>query len=203
MLESGAPQKGLSMEIDKQQWFVCQRFGYEKIYRTGWFLYVFTINYRGFLQMKIIQFCEWLRLLIGQTQALLPLAVAHAIGNIGPHGCPLLGSPCTVWEGLHYNRYINTARGSTSREHLCWTSTSKQLCMVCFPNTDLNKLDVGCSALVGTGDQLTGSLLALEAAPDKRKRETSAGRQLCLSRNCAYSTIAIPTGMMMIINSWI
>lgn len=66
MLESGAPQKGLSMEIDKQQWFVCQRFGYEKIYRTGWFLHVFTINYRGFLQMKtIIQFCEWLRLLIG------------------------------------------------------------------------------------------------------------------------------------------
>lgn len=26
---------------------------------------------------------------------------------------------------------------------------------------------------------------------------------MCLSRNCAYSTIAIPTGMMMIINSWI
>ena len=74
MLESGAPQKGLSMEIDKQQWFVCQRFGYENIYnKTGWFLHVFTINYRGFLQIKtIIQFCEWLRLLIGQTQALLP-----------------------------------------------------------------------------------------------------------------------------------
>ena len=140
---------------------------------------------------------------LAKPRLCFPLAVAHAIGNIGPHGCPLLGSPCTVWEGLHYNRYINTARGSTSREHLCWTSTSKQLCMVCFPNTDLNKLDVGCSALVGTGDQLTGSLLALEAAPDKRKRETSAGRQLCLSRNCAYSTIAIPTGMMMTINSWI
>lgn len=141
-----------------------------------------------------------------------PLAVAHAIGNIGPHGCPLLGSPCTVWEGLHYNRYSGHCKGFYFKGAPL-LNLDIEAAMVCFPNTDLNKLDVGCSALVGTTKQSpkfintyrgpTHWLLACLGSGPWQAQETSAGRQMCLSRNCAYSTIAIPTGMMMIINSWI